>query len=217
VRLVDELREHLGAAQHLHPHRSRGLELWRPLDRPAVDEQVLAQHVLGVVADRDPHAGLLQLVHCLRLLYVAAGDIVAAGQEDARQRGDPGAAHPPQVDLPLPATSCSTARTRCAASWRPAARDARAMALRRSSSRPPNVATSLSPVSSASRMVREAPAAARAAAFSSWCPPPKVPGTRTMGRPTAVISAIVLTPARLTTRSARDIRPAMSSVKAIPV
>ena len=74
----------------------------------------------------------------------------------------------------------------------------------------------LSPVSSSSAIRTAAPAATIAAAFSSWCPPPKVPGTRIIGRPTAAASEIVLTPARLTTRSARAISAGMSSAKVIP-
>ena len=75
----------------------------------------------------------------------------------------------------------------------------------------------VSPDSSSSAIRIAAPAFTIAVAFSSWWPPPNVPGTSSIGRPTAAASAIVLTPARLTTTSARAIRPGMSSVNAIPV
>src|SRR5882672_12773918 len=216
VGAVDELSQHLGSAQHLQSHRSRCIQLGRALDRSAVDQEVLEQDVLGVVADEDAHAGVLELVAGLRLFQVAAADLVAAGEENAGQRRHTRAAGPHQMDSHLRATSCRIASTRLAASRRPAPAEALAIARSRSSSSPAIVATRPAPVSPASARRTAAPASTIAAAFSSWWPPPKVPGTMIIGRPTAVASAMVPTPARLTIRSARDIRSAMSSVNAIP-
>src|SRR6202035_3321831 len=153
----------------------------------------------------DANAEILELGGGGRLIYVTSADLVAARQVHARQRRDTRAADSHQVDLHFcRATSRSTSRTRTAASRRPAAADAFAIASRRGALRPSMVATRLCGVSSASPMRTAAPASTIAAAFSSWWPPPNVPGTRIMGRPTAVASAIVPTPARLKMRSARD-------------
>src|SRR5256884_297535 len=216
VRVVDHLREHLGAAQDLDPHRAGGVELRRLLDRAAVDEQVLAKDVFGVVAEDEFQSLPLELGRRLRLLEIASADFVSPRQEDPRQRGHSRTADAHEMSPHRRTTSCSTASTRCAASWRPAAAEALAIARIRSASRPSIVRRRLSPSSSSSAILTAAPALTMAAAFSSWWPPPNVPGTSTMGSPTAAASAMVPTPARPTIRSARAINAAMSSVKAIP-
>src|SRR5713226_4910278 len=211
-----ELGQHLGAGEHLDAHRPRRLELGRLLDGPAVYEQVLEEDVLRVVTYVDPNAGVLQRRRGVRLAQVATADLVAAGKEHASQRRHAGAADAHQVHLHFRATSWSTASTRCAASRRPAPAEAFAIARSRSVLRRSSVATRLAGLSSSSAMRTAAPASTIALAFSSWWPPPNVPGTSTIGRPTAAISAIVLTPARLTTRSASAISRGMSSVKESP-
>src|SRR5438093_975886 len=155
------------SAQSTASPRARGVQLWRPLDRAAVHEQVPAEHTLRVVAHQDLDACLLELGGGVGLLEVAAAHLVAAGEEDARQGGDsrPSCAH--QMDSHLFKTSCSTARTRCAASRRPAAAEALAIARRRPASRPSTVLSSVSPVSWSSAMRDAAPASTMAAAFSS--------------------------------------------------
>src|SRR5207302_933422 len=211
VRLADQSGEHLGPAHDLDAHRPGGVELGRLLDRPAVDEQVLAQDVLGIVPHAHPDARLLELLCGLGLPGVASADVVAARKKDAGQRRHAGAAGPHQMNPQFPTTSRSTARTRCAASRRPIAADALAIPRSRSVSRLSIVRTRLSAVRSRSAIRTAAPAVTIAAAFSSWCPPPKVPGTRIIGRPTAAASETVLTPARLTTTSARAMSAAMSA------
>ena len=211
-----ELGQHLGAREHFNAHRPCRLELGRCLDGAAVHEQVLEEDVFGLMADVDPNARVLQRRRGVRVAQVATADLVAARQKNARERGYARAADPHQVNLHLPAISCRRASTRCAASRRPAPAEAFAIARRRSALRPSRVATRPAGVSSASPMRTAAPVSTIALAFSSWWPPPNVPGTSTIGRPTAAISAIVLTPARLTTRSASAINNGISSVKESP-
>src|SRR5256886_17039513 len=181
VRVVDHLREHLGAAQDLDPHRAGGVELRRLLDRAAVDEQVLAEDVLRVVAEDEFQSLRLELGRRLRLLEIAPADVVSPRQEDPRQRGHSRAADAHEMSPHRLTTSRSTASTRCAASWRPAAAEALAIARIRSASRLSIVRRRLSPSSSPSASFTPAPALTTAAAFSSWWPPPNVPGPSTIG------------------------------------
>src|SRR5205085_6333691 len=213
---VDGLRQGFGARDHTHAHGPCRVELRRILDRAAVDEKVLAQHVLRVVADVDGDAGILELGSRVGGLRVATAHLVAARDVDASERRHPGASDAHEVDPHRRATSRTTSSTRCAASRRP--EPAEACAIERSCAevRLSSVATSVFGVRSPSAMRTAAPALTIAAALSSWWPPPNVPGTSTIGRPTAVDSAMVPTPARPTMRSARDVSPGMSSEKAIP-
>src|ERR1700687_2859003 len=149
------------------------------------------------MTDEDAHARILQRRGGVRLADVAPADLVAASKEHAGESRHPRAADAHQVHLHFPATSCRTASTRWAASRRPAAFEAFAIARKRSAVRSSRAATRLVGLSSASPMLTAAPASTIAFAFSSWWPPPNVPGTRTIGRPTGAISAILLPPARL--------------------
>src|ERR1700693_4883474 len=217
VGLVDQLRQHLGAAQHRQAHRARRVQLRRTLDRSAVNEEVLGQDVLGVVPDHEAHAGVLELLGRLGRFGVTAADLVPAGKKDTSEGRHPSTPRAHQVHSQCFATSRRTASTCAAASRRPAEAEAFAIARRRSSSRPAMVATRLGPLRSASPSRTAAPASTIAAAFCSWWPPPNVPGMRIIGSPTAVASAMVPTPALLTSGAPRARNPAMSSVNPPPV
>src|SRR2546430_508556 len=212
----DDLGEGLGACDHTHAHRACRLELGRILDGAAVDEQVLTEHVLRVVTDLDRDPGVLELGGGVGGLRVAAADLVAAREIYARQRGNAGAADAHEVNPHRCTTSRTTSSTRCAASRRPAPEEAGAVGRSGGGGGLSGVDRRVWGVSSSSASRPAAPALTIAAALSSWWPPPNVPGTSTIGKPTAVASAMVPTPARPTIRSARDVSPGMSSEKAIP-
>src|SRR5437762_2272643 len=147
--------------------------LARLLDRAAVNQQVLAENVLRLVSARDLHPRLFELRRRVRLLDIAPGDLVSAGQENPRQCRHASAARAHQVNLHdlsiwFSATSCSTATTRWAASRRPAAAEALAIARSRSPSRPSRARRSESPVIASSEIRIAVPAATIASAFSSW-------------------------------------------------
>ena len=122
--------EGLGTCLDLDSHRTGGHKLWSIFsDRAAEDEQVLAEHVLGIVPDLDGDACVLELGRGLRRLRVATAHLVAASEIDAREGAYARATDPHQVNshFRLP-TSRRTPSTRWAASRRPAAAEARAMA-----------------------------------------------------------------------------------------
>ena len=113
VPLGDELCQHLRAAEHLDAHRPRCIQLGRRLDGAAVDEEVLEQNVLRVVAELDPDAGVLELSRRVGRLRIAPAALVSARRKDQRDRRDAGHADAHQMDLhPCPTTSLRTPSTR---------------------------------------------------------------------------------------------------------
>ncbi len=92
VAVRQQLGQHLGPAQDAPAGGAGGRDLLQPgaADGAGVDQQVRAGRVARVVPDRDPDALRGQLTGGGRLTQVAAGHLVAAGDEHPRQRRDAG-------------------------------------------------------------------------------------------------------------------------------
>src|SRR5438128_1737061 len=171
-------------------------------------DHVRASDVRGVERRGDARAVAREGVRQRPVPAVGAADHVAAGEQEPRDRGHPGAADPDDVVArahPHPPSARSSAATWRAASGRPAVRAAAAMRRRRSRSsrRPVTIEVTRSPSSSLSWMTAAAPASATARAFASWWASAAGPnGTGTIGVPKASGSAIEDEPARPTNTSA---------------
>src|SRR5207237_5164828 len=91
--------EGLGPRLDLDAHRTGGHKLGSVVsDRAAEDEQVLAEHVLGIVPDLDGDARVLELGRGLRRLRVATAHLVAASEIDAREGAYARATDPHQAN-----------------------------------------------------------------------------------------------------------------------